>query len=160
MTRLSTKSILSPRQNDAKPKKQTQTLLADDAFAKLDEVTDMCKSALSPHKNPSNEIRYPQSSVFVRESPGKVIKSEVKFLNYNNINNNNANSSNNNSTKNSYNNNFKFNIDRKHLIELKSVPTESPIDFVSPRKGGDNSYTDYFDNLIALIDEAAKELSI
>ena len=53
-----------------------------------------------------------------------------------------------------------FNIERKAVIEL--VPTrEVTSDWtVSPRKGGDNTYKDYFDNLIALIDEAARELSI
>ena len=30
----------------------------------------------------------------------------------------------------------------------------------SPRKGGQNSYQEYFDNLISLIDEAARELSV
>jgi len=30
----------------------------------------------------------------------------------------------------------------------------------SPRKGGQSSYQEYFDNLISLIDEAARELSV
>ena len=165
------------------PHEQTLTKpkpLAFDAFAKLDAVTDMCKSALSPSRNPRNNFKHnnapsvhtsASSSVTIRESP-QVLKSEVKFLNYNNINNNNTNT----------NSKFNMNIDRKRLIEIQSVPESSPKDFgsprkdfdlhpkkdslspgkdfVCPRKGGDNSYTDYFDNLIALIDEAAKDLSI
>ena len=173
--RPSPRRAMSPREaTSTRPKP-----LAVDAFAKLDAVTDMCKSALSPPRNPRNHVydkNAPSvhtsalSSVTVRESP-QVLKSEVKFLNYNNINNNN-----------NANNKFNMNIDRKRLIEIQSVPESPPKDFgsprkdfdlhirkdslspgkdfVCPRKGGDNSYTDYFDNLIALIDEAAKELSI
>jgi hypothetical protein len=56
-------------------------------------------------------------------------------------------------------------------ITLESVTTASPIHnssssnnsnmyTESPRKGGQSSYQEYFDNLISLIDEAARELSV
>jgi hypothetical protein len=55
-------------------------------------------------------------------------------------------------------------------ITLESVTTASPIHSSSsnnssmytesPRKGGQSSYQEYFDNLISLIDEAARELSV
>ena len=54
-----------------------------------------------------------------------------------------------------YGNSITFNIERRKKVELERVDITA-----SPRKYGDNSYSDYFDNLIALIDEAAKELSL
>jgi hypothetical protein len=54
-------------------------------------------------------------------------------------------------------------------ITLESMTTASPIHSSSnnssmytesPRKGGQSSYQEYFDNLISLIDEAARELSV
>jgi hypothetical protein len=54
-------------------------------------------------------------------------------------------------------------------ITLESVTTASPTHnssnnssmyTESPRKGGQSSYQEYFDNLISLIDEAARELSV
>jgi hypothetical protein len=55
-------------------------------------------------------------------------------------------------------------------ITVESVTTASPIHnnssnnssmyTESPRKGGQSSYQEYFDNLISLIDEAARELSV
>jgi hypothetical protein len=50
--------------------------------------------------------------------------------------------------------------------QMKSSPinnnnNNTKLSFIeSPRKGGQNSYQDYFDNLISLIDEAARELSV
>ena len=54
-----------------------------------------------------------------------------------------------------YENSITFNIERRKKVELPSVDITE-----SPRKYGESSYSDYFDNLIALIDEAAKELSL
>jgi hypothetical protein len=80
-----------------------------------------------------------------------------------------------------------FSIEKRKRIELTSLDTTQPgllttttaeaesqmksspinnnnntkLSFIeSPRKGGQNSYQDYFDNLISLIDEAARELSV
>ncbi len=58
-------------------------------------------------------------------------------------------------TSQKYENSITFNIERRKKVELPSVDITE-----SPRKHGESSYSDYFDNLIALIDEAAKELSL
>lgn len=59
---------------------------------------------------------------------------------------------------------FKINIERKKRIEIGKFEAgnqqDFDFDFSSIQPGKDNTYTEYFDNLIALIDEATRELSI
>lgn len=43
---------------------------------------------------------------------------------------------------------------------MDEMPAEPPIRMPSPKRGSNNTYSEYFDNLLSLIDKAAKDLSL
>ena len=50
-------------------------------------------------------------------------------------------------------------LDSSILMSKKGTDTP-PIVMPSPKKGSNNTYSEYFDNLLSLIDKAAKDLSL
>ena len=48
------------------------------------------------------------------------------------------------------------------FLQVRSVQLDplEPILMPSPKKGSNNTYSEYFDNLLSLIDKAAKDLSL
>ena len=46
------------------------------------------------------------------------------------------------------------------ILTSKKGTDSPPIVMPSPKKGSNNTYSEYFDNLLSLIDKAAKDLSL
>ena len=46
------------------------------------------------------------------------------------------------------------------IVTSKKGTDTPPIVMPSPKKGSNNTYSEYFDNLLSLIDKAAKDLSL
>lgn len=51
-------------------------------------------------------------------------------------------------------------VQNVQLDQLKTTDESPPIVMPSPKKGSNNTYSEYFDNLLSLIDKAAKDLSL
>ena len=51
-------------------------------------------------------------------------------------------------------------VQNVQLDQLKTLDESPPIVMPSPKKGSNNTYSEYFDNLLSLIDKAAKDLSL
>ena len=157
------KDSMASSERDYAPPRNGVT--ASNVFKELDEIVDMCKPGKKRGKMsdywkqdksailPKQDI--PSGGLNNREPSQQPLQNGVVKSVHNNNNNNNG---------------LIINIERKKRIEIEKLDKLAPvkddlqddfdIDIKNIRRGKDNTYTEYFDNLIALIDEATRELSV
>jgi len=140
-----------------------KTITATNVFAELDEIVDLCKTA-----NNTDQSKPVKLSRETSQNTGNHSHAVSHTPLTKPTQNGGLSKPTQNGGKIKQNQNggstFKINIERKKRIEIEKLETgmqqDFDFDFANIRRGKDNTYTEYFDNLIALIDEATRELSI
>ena len=140
-----------------------KTITATNVFAELDEIVDLCKTANNTDQSKPVKLSRETSQNTGNQSHAVSHTPLTKPTLNGGLSKPDQNGG---STKPNQNggSTFKINIERKKRIEIEKLETgmqqDFDFDFANIRRGKDNTYTEYFDNLIALIDEATRELSI